>query len=433
MIICQICVFLALTVVAALANGGGYFRGGVESTGNIHGFEPKDTEKIRIVDEILTVALGSHSANVEVRYLMRNETDRKVRVKFGFPVEESCDTDLMIGAPSTAPSPSVDELRYCQNYVISAAGKAVKARWHGERKPSKDQRFEGIAGWYVSEMVFSAGEEKQVFISFLSGYPMEAWDVSDQTSETAGKFRYRLSTAACWAGAIRAGKITLKPDGIDPRELKVLKPVNRFKKDGDSWVWNFENLEPTMADDLEVEAYPETRGYNDTSTSRINQRGNIWIMSHANYQVVASSELPPADGQTYGAENVKSLWGQSTWSEGADGDGIGEWLELKPKVPKPLIAMSLFPGYFRTEELFLANARPKTMSVLLNGERRFTVGIADRHEAIRIPVVNYAKPVKTIRLTMEEVWPGSKYEDLCVSGVMLEVKLDKRPKIEQAR
>ena len=61
-----------------LGNGGGYFRGGVERAGDVVGFEPKDTEKIRILDEKLTVVLGPSAADVEVRYLMRNETDKGV-------------------------------------------------------------------------------------------------------------------------------------------------------------------------------------------------------------------------------------------------------------------------------------------------------------------------------------------------------------------
>ena len=80
------------------ANGGGYFRGGVESTGDVAGFEPKATENIRMLDEKLTISLGQKEADVEVRYLMRNETNKKVKVRFGFPVEESFDSDLM-GSP----------------------------------------------------------------------------------------------------------------------------------------------------------------------------------------------------------------------------------------------------------------------------------------------------------------------------------------------
>ena len=416
----------------AFANGGGYFRGGVEHAGDVAGFEPKETEKIRILDENLTVALGPKSADVEVRYLMRNETTKKVKVRFGFPVEESFDRELMTevgrdGAKKTK------MLKYCQNYVITASGKSIAAKWQGEEQNGEDKRFKGIAGWLISEISFEGGEEKPVMIRFRSEYPLESWNVSEDTSDSAGLFRYRLSTAACWAGTIGSGRITLKPVGIDPGELKVLKPVNRFKKEGENWVWNFENLEPTMADDLEIEAHPEIRGHNDTDTTRYVERGEKWLLTHTNYEVTASSVLAPADKQTYEAAKVKSLWANGTWSEGVPGKGAGEWLELKPTIPKPLAAIEIRPGHFKSEGLFLANARPKKILVLLNDEHRFVADIPDVMAPLRILVSDYTKPVKKIRLTFQEVWPGTKFEDLCVSSVKLEVKLDKKPKLAPVR
>ncbi|GAA5131567.1 DUF4424 family protein [Luteolibacter yonseiensis] len=425
-----ICFTLFLQPV--LANGGGYFRGGVERAGDVAGFEPEETEKIRILDEKLTVGLGQKSADVEVRYLMRNETDKKVKVRFGFPVEESFDTSMMVAVGEDA-SEKTKSLKYCKNYLITASGKSVAVKWQSEEKEVGDKRFKGIAGWLISEITFSAGEEKPVMIRFDSDYPSEEWNVSDNTSESPAMFRYRLSTAACWAGTIGTGHIIIKPAGIDPRELKVIKPVNRFKKDGENWVWNFENLEPSMADDMEIEASPAISGHNDSETSRFVERGSQWLMSHINYEVRASSELPPADGNSYGAGKVKSMWGQETWSEGVPGTGAGEWLELKPVAPKPLAAILVRPGYSKSDGLFQANARPKRIRVTLNGEHSFGVDVPDSNNVRRIPVIGYVKPVKQIRLTFEDVWPGTKFEDLCVSGVWLEVKLDKKPKLGPVR
>ena len=138
------------------ANGGGYFRGGIEHAGDVAGFEPKATENIRILDEKLTVNLGAKQADVEVRYLMKNVTDKKVKVRFGFPVEESVDQDLM-GEEKKAPD--AKKLNYCRNYQITAAGKPVKAIWQGEAKDAGDKRFKGISGWLVSEITFAANEE----------------------------------------------------------------------------------------------------------------------------------------------------------------------------------------------------------------------------------------------------------------------------------
>jgi hypothetical protein len=411
-----------------MANGGGYSRGGLDQAGDVTGFEPQATESIRILDETLTVLLGPKFADVEVRYLMRNETTKRVTVRFGFPVEESFGIDW-----GGIPNRHHEEPMYCRNYSVAAGGRPLLVRWQAEAPGNRDARFKGLAGWLVSEMKFAAGEEKPVVIRFQSYYPEFTKTVSDDSYTSASIFKYRLSTAACWAGTIGRGRIVLRPAGIDPAELRVLKPVNRFKKEGEDWVWNFEDLEPTLADDLEIEAVPETFGYDipDANTSGYYlRRGERWSMVHSNYAVTASSTLPPEGNTRYDAGNLK---GRRAWSEGAPGPGIGEWLELKPEAPKRLAAISLAPGFRDDRESFENNARPKRILVELNGEHRFRAEIPDAPDEFRIPVNGYAKPVQTLRLTFEDVWPGTRYEDLCLRELRLHVHLDKEPKIQPAR
>ncbi len=430
---------LSATCATLLANGGGYYRGGVENTGDVAGFEPKATENIRILDEKLTVKLGPSVADVEVRYLMKNVTDKKVKVRFGFPVEESFDDDLIGVEPSNKPAARDGrKLNYCKDYQISASGTEVKSTWKGELNPTGDKRIKGVAGWLISEITFAANEEKPVRIGFQSAYPVEEWSVSENGSRNAGLFRYRLSTAACWNGTIKSGRVVLKPDGIDPSWIKILKPVNRFKKEGDSWTWNFEDLEPTIADDFEIEARPSVsysaaRSHMKEGTyAEYQERNKRWAMVHSNYQVKASSTLASEGDIHYHPENVRFPWSEM-WSEGAKGPGIGEWLELTPEVPKPLFAISIKPGCFKSDALFMANARPKKLRVVLNDEKTFTVGIPDLREEHEFPVPGYSKPVRKIRITFEEVWPGDKFEDLCVTSVRLHVRLDKKPKLDPCR
>jgi hypothetical protein len=422
------------------ANGGGYVRGGVENTGDVSGFEPKATENIRILDEKLTVGLGPNEADVEVRYLMRNMTGKKVKVRFGFPVEESFDDDNTMGYEPEAKPKARDgkKLAYCRNYQITAAGKLVKAVWQGETTEIKGPQLKGVAGWLISELTFAANEEKPVMIRFQSVYPTDVWSMSESGTRSAGLFRYRLSTAACWNGTIGTGRIVLKPQGIDPSWLRVIKPVNRFRNEGGNLVWTFENLEPTLADDFEIEARPKTDFHSAQSQAKeqthaeyIERRGQ-WTMAHSNYQVKASSTLPPEGNINYHPENIRLPWSEM-WCEGVAGPGVGEWLELVPEVAKPLVAISIKPGCFKSDALFAANARPKKMRVELNGGNSFTVEIPDAREEFEFLVSNYQKPVKSVRLTFEDVWPGNRFEDLCVTSVRFHVRLDKKPKLDPSR
>lgn len=328
---------------------------------------------------------------------------------------------------------------YCRDYQITARGAALKSTWQSEAAGASDTRRNGISGWQVSSLGFAPNEDVPVSIRYTSTYPKSSWSVSDDSSTSASVFKYRLSTAACWAGPIASGRITLRPDGIDPNELRVLKPVNRFRKEGESWVWNFTDLEPTMADDMEIEAAPTVNSYSrnirekdhESPMVTYSERGGKWSVNHRNYQARASSTLAPANGLTYGVENLKD-W-QNAWSEGNPGPGIGEWIELTPAEPKPLNAILLQPGYAKSDELFKANARPKRIEVSLNGEHKFQANVPDRNAVCNIPVTGYAKPVRTVRILFKEVWPGSRFEDLCVSQLSLSVRLDRKPKITPQR
>lgn len=434
-------ILFGLAMGRLLGNAGGYFRGGVEHAGDVRGFEPSATGNIRILDEKLTVNLGSQDADVEVRYLMRNETAKRTTVRFGFPVEESFDNNNY--GNSSQPTDTWTELRYCKDYRISASGKALKAKWLAESnnpgknadKAAADVRFKGIAGWLVSEMTFNGGEEIPVQIRFRSVYPKSAYGSSGAGASSAALFRYRLSSAACWAGTIGSGHIVLKPAGIDPRELKVLKPVNRFRKQGDSWIWDFENLEPTLADDLEIEAAPAVTSHyaGAHAESEYYQSNGEWYIITNNYKAKASSVKAPDGKIDYAVTNLNDGFPNNAWCEGRPGPGVGEWLELRPEVARPLRAIVMLPGYQESEGLFRANARPKRVKVVLNDENTFTVDVPDKRAKCCIPVRGYAKPVRVVKLTFEEVWPGDKFEDLCVSGVDLEVRLDKKPKLPPVR
>ncbi len=446
--------FLIAGISTALGNGGGYVRNGVESTGGIVGFEPENTEKIAMVDEKLTVTLGTEGADVEIVYLMKNVTDEKVKVRFGFPVEETRRDDgggiYFLGEAAEKERREKEMIRptYCTDYSLTDGGEMVESKWQDE--PAKeDGGFVGVSGWLVSEMRFAAGEEKVVRISFASAYSQAFSWVSDDGNADSASFKYRLSTAACWNGPIKSGRIVFKSKGIHPDEVRVIKPVNRFKKMGDDWVWDFENLEPTMDDDIEVEAIPEisdTTGYidgskplkgdDDRKISHVSKRGDKWFATHANYMVKASSTLASDGELKYGVENLKTWWDDACWAEGIKGNGVGEWLEFSVEVPRPLHSMMIYSGYYKQDDdtrLFKANARPKAMTVSLNGEYEFKAMLDDRMEGQMIPVTAYAKPVKTVRLTFDEIYPGSQYEDMCVSAVLFNVKLEKEPELRGSR
>lgn len=99
----------------------------------------------------------------------------------------------------------------------------------------------------------------------------------------------------------------------------------------------------------------------------------------------ASSELASAQGR-YAAENILIQDRRGAWAEGAEGPGIGESLIYRPYACLEL-ADTMQPQYFKL---------PKDDIKVLNG------GMLEA------------------RFEILEVYPGSVYEDTCLTGLIME-------------
>jgi hypothetical protein len=448
--------WLALLTCSVLGNGGGYATGGVSETGSIIGFTPSGTEAVQILEENLDIALRPTNASVQVRYLLQNITDSSAKVRFGFPVEELDAYDELNEDGSSAENegsaePSKRDLLYCRDYRVQANGKAIRAKFElqeeADDEAETDYQRKGIRGWLVSEITVPAGKTMRLGIDCLSDYPSETVHVSDDSRSSAKVFRYRLSTGAVWAGPIVKGTVTVRADGIRPEDLRILTPAGRFKRVDEAWQWSFGNLEPTLADDLKIEAAPAENSYgyrnmqggygageDGSKPVSFVQRGDRWFVQHSNFTTVkASSVLPPHEGIFYHAENVMDGNWDNVWAEGAKGGGAGEWIEAELEVPKPLQSLTIFGGYQKDPTLYQNNARPKRVEILLNGEHRFEADLPDVDEAVEIPVVGYEKAVERLRLTIKDVYPGDKWQDCVITSVSVTTPLDKAPNVHAAR
>jgi hypothetical protein len=116
------------------------------------------------------------------------------------------------------------------------------------------------------------------------------------------------------------------------------------------------------------------------------------------------------------------------WAEGAAGNGVGEWLRIDFIHEINLSGMYIQNGYWRTEERLNQNCRVKRVKVSYsNGtseefELQDTAGIAYQNligsngEHI---IFSEIKTTSYVQLTILEVYPGSRWEDVCISGILL--------------
>jgi hypothetical protein len=110
----------------------------------------------------------------------------------------------------------------------------------------------------------------------------------------------------------------------------------------------------------------------------------------------------------------------SAWSESAKGPGKGEWIEATFALPRHVRTLRIVPGYEARSEtsgdLFFANAHARSLRITSgDGKEIVQRGVAEGEHLVTID--NLDVDVTTLRITIEDVWPGRKWEDLSISEV----------------
>jgi hypothetical protein len=436
--------FLFFANARLFANGGAW-QTGVPVTGNAAAADQKKSTNVTIEDEKLTIDLHQEFAAVEVRYRMKN-TGGQVAQDFFFPMERWAESDGESG------DNTVTDL---EGYAITADGGELKADnvdAKGEKpKPEKDPHWGEFKAatrlWKKSSIPFTQGQTREILIRYRSPYAAIQSSVSDDGHSGEAYFRYSLSPAATWKGPIGKGKVTVNYLHPRPEEISITKPKDRFKKINDTqFEWEFQNLKPTLADDMKIVVHPAYDTYPAQPYTGSDEgpkfraeyviQGDRYFIQHSDYDAVASSTLPPNGEHKYDVENIKGLESGRAWVEGVEGDGIGENIALTIHRPLPLDAIMIMPGYRAHDAtLWSKNNRVAELEITLNGEHTFVAKIPDEKfgELYPIPVRGYAKPVKDMKLVIKAVHRGTKARDTCLAWVEVRSKLEKKPEIQHAR
>ena len=429
-----------------LANGGAW-QTGVPGTGSASASNQNRKTDVTIADERLKIDLHPEYAVVEVHYRMHN-TGPKVEQEFFFPVERwgknpDADTDTQ-----------GDDIGH---YQISVDGRELK--WTNVPGPKEEgseiasgqfwqQNVSTIKSWKKSVIPFDRNQTREVTIHYGARYAENDESVSDDSHISDATFAYSLSPAATWKGPIGKGKIEINILHPEPEDVSIEKPKERFQKISDTrYEWTFENLKPSLADDIRIIAHSKydkyPTGYSEEELSTRAAyvlKDHQYFLDHTDYDATASSTLTPQGKHNYEVVNIKAdptREIQSPWAEGVDGDGIGESITLNVKRPLPLYGILIQPGYYDydNKDPWLKNNRVAALEITLNDEHTFTENIPDElfERPYLIRVRDYAKPVNKIKLVIKGVHRGTQFRDTCISLIKLRAPLSKKPEIQAAR
>jgi len=203
---------------------------------------------------------------------------------------------------------------------------------------------------------------------------------------------------------------SLAPEG--PMDPTLVKYMHIFK-------WNGEGF---------YEEKLKEPGYNDvlTFTSHVVSPVDGGPGEHEfdcghTVSVKASSTLPNQGGNTYKPNNVLEL--SKAWSEGAKGDGVGEWLEFTLTTNYRVgDDWHIGNGYNKTKEVWQANNRVKKFKVLVDDQFVCYVMLSNVSAYQSFNISPYwlkdapgFKKGTRVKFIIEEVYKGTKYDDTLIS------------------
>ena len=462
-----------------LFGNGGAWQTGIIGTGNVRNSDKDRRTDVTIENENVKIDLHRELAAVEVRYRMHN-TGPKVQQEFFFPVErwgknDSADADIKetklehyritvdgkelktmdVAGPTEERTLETREASD-KPKEESSETKEATSETREEGSETEEQTGETTSGdiwqekasiiksWKKSVIPFERNQTREVAIRYDARYAENNESVSDDLHNSDATFAYSLSPAATWKGSIGKGKIEINVLHPEPEDVSIEKPKERFKKTSDThYEWTFENLKPTLADDIRIIAHSKNdsypTGYSEEDRERNASyviRNKQYFVDYTDYDAVASSTLAPQGKNHYEVENIKGRSGLP-WAEGAKDDGIGESITLTVKRPLPLYGIMMRPGYweYNNDSLWMKNNRVGALEITLNDEQTFTETIPDETFQNRylIRVRDYTKPVNKIKMVIKGVHRGSQFRDTCISSVELRAPLSKKPEIHHAR
>ncbi len=438
----------ALLVVGTglvFANGGAWQQG-IPGTGSASASDKNRKTDVTIEEEALKIDLRFEVAAVEVHYRMHN-TGPKAQQDFFFPVEHW-------GTPPGEEARTPAEL---DQYKITVDGKELKWTDVGGPKeetkqvdsgPNWEEQAPVIQSWKKSVIPFEKDQTREIIIKYNARYSENDESVSDDEHISDATFSYSLSPAATWKGPIKKGQIDITISHPEPEDVSMEKPKDRFQKMSDAhYQWSFENLKPSLADDIRIIAHSKydryPTGYSEEDLARHNSyvlRGHQYFLDHTDYDATASSTLAPQGEHHYDAINIKANPQRevaSPWAEGVEGDGIGESITLEVKRPLPLYGILIQPGYYNYDEKepWLKNNRVAALEITLNDEHTFTENIPDERfeDPYLLRVRDYNKPVHKVKLVIKGVHRGTQFRDTCISLVRLRAALSQKPEVKPAR
>lgn len=143
----------------------------------------------------------------------------------------------------------------------------------------------------------------------------------------------------------------------------------------------------------------------------------IFELQKSDYAYVDASSTYDGDRVSHLATNLIDGDPGTNWSEGVDGNGIGEYVQFEFQQEQMITGFRICSGNHATDRYYVGNARPKTIRLIFEDGSSEEFTLLDVKEELSFQL---AEPVttKTVRLTIQSVYEGSSWEDTVMSEIV---------------
>lgn len=137
-------------------------------------------------------------------------------------------------------------------------------------------------------------------------------------------------------------------------------------------------------------------------------------------KIFATSTLASEGSNTYYVDNLVDNNKSTAWVEGSDNEGIGQSVVFKSDKLQKISRIKILNGYCKSKDLYLKNNRVKAVKIIFSDGTIITRQIKDLYNEFEL--IEFDSPIDCDELTLEiqEVYKGSKYNDTCISEIVVE-------------
>ena len=133
--------------------------------------------------------------------------------------------------------------------------------------------------------------------------------------------------------------------------------------------------------------------------------------------VTSSSSLKPTSRGDYRAPNLSDEDLDTSWNEGAEGPGIGEWVRFEFLEPVTLTRIEIANGCQKDEERFYGHIRVRSLKLEYSSGPAQLIDLLDTMEVQA--VATRTLPTEWLKMTITGVYPDYVWEDAAMSEVRI--------------